>query len=79
MKTSSKLAVAVWAQGIHGITGKPVDWRILEPGTLVRNVRETGEVHPLDGKPWIRFEASTDGGEAWYTHETCGKVRCENA
>ena len=71
-----KLRHKTWATGIHGITGRPIDEGYLEPGTLVRNVEPTGALHPLDGRPWFRFDASTDGGQTWFAQETCGTVVC---
>lgn len=72
---AKKLATRVWATGIHGVTGQQTEEGYLEAGTLVRNVKPTGAVHPLDGMLWYRFDASTDGGETWYTQEVCGEPK----
>lgn len=72
---TQRLTTRVWATGIHGVTGRQTEEGYLEAGALVRNVRATGAVHPLDGMPWYRFDASTDGGKTWYTQEVCGEPR----
>jgi hypothetical protein len=71
--TTKTLAERVFATGIHGVTGKPTDEGWLEPGTLVRNVHQTGEVGWIDGLWLYRFDASTDGGQTWFTHEIRGE------
>lgn len=71
--TTMRLHSKVWATGIHGVTGQQTEEGWLDAGTLVRNVQETGAVHPLDGMPWYRFDASTDGGRLWFTQECCGE------
>lgn len=67
-----RLAKSLWTTGIHGVTGQRTENGWLEAGALVRNISATGAVHPLDGMPWYRFDASTDGGETWFTQEVCG-------
>jgi len=74
-KTILTLKTRTYATGIHGISGQATETGWLKAGTLVRNVQETGAVHPLDGTPWYRFDASTDGGETWFTQEVCGKPK----
>lgn len=72
---AKKLTAKVWATGIHGVTGQQTEEGYLDAGTLVRNVKPTGAVHPLDGMPWYRLDASTDGGKTWYTQEVCGEPK----
>jgi hypothetical protein len=74
MKTA-KLAAKTYATMIHGITKQEIEEGWLEAGTLIRNVRPTGAVHPLDGMPWYQLEASEDGGKTWFTQEVCGEPR----
>lgn len=74
-----RLTKRVWATGIHGVTGQPVEEGWLESGALVRNVKPTGAVHPLDAMPWYRFDASTDGGSTWFTQEVCGEPPVDDA
>jgi len=64
---AQRLAADLWAVGIHGVTGRPVDEGTLTAGTRVRRV--TGP----DEAGVTRFEASTDG-RLWYRHETHGRV-----
>lgn len=68
-----RLAKSIWVTGIHGVTGQRTEEGLLEAGALVRNIAATGAVHPLDGMPWYRFDASTDGGNTWFTQEVCGE------
>lgn len=58
-----------------GTTGQAAVAGWLAAGVLVRNVLATGAVHPLDGLPWYRFEASDDGGNSWFTRECCGEPK----
>jgi len=74
---STRLKSRVYATGIHGVTGRPTEEGWLDAGTLVRGLQETGAVHPLDGEPWYRFEASTDGGVSWFVQEVCGEPPTE--
>lgn len=72
-----RLRAKVYATGIHGVTGQATEEGWLDAGTLVTNVRPTGAVHPLDGMPWYRLEASTDGGRSWFAQEVCGEPPVE--
>ena len=72
-----RLRAKVYATGIHSVTGQATEEGWLDAGTLVRAVQETGAVHPLDGMPWYRLEASTDGGRSWFTQEVCGEPPVE--
>jgi hypothetical protein len=75
MTATLTLKTKTYATGIHGVSGRAVEDGWLEAGTLVRNVRATGAVHPLDGMPWYQFDASTDGGKTWFVQEVCGEPR----
>lgn len=57
----------LYATGIHGQTGQPVDEGYLDAGTQIRHV-ERDENGFDNGEPAWFFEASTDGGENWYRH-----------
>jgi hypothetical protein len=74
-KTLLTLKTRTYAVGIHGISGRATEEGWLDAGTPIRNVRETGAVHPLDGMPWYRLDASTDGGRTWFTQEVCGEPK----
>ena len=70
------LTERVYAIGIHGITGRMTDEGWLEAGAIVRNIRETEPfAFGCEGKPVYRFDASTDGGETWFTQETAGEPK----
>ena len=71
--TTKTLTGRVFATVIHGITGRQIEEGWLEPGTLVRNIHQTGEVAWIGGELLYRFDASTDGGQTWLTHETFGE------
>jgi hypothetical protein len=51
---------------IHGITGQGYETGTIRAGALVRNIRDHKD---FDGATY-RFEASTDGGEHWYTQQS---------
>ena len=63
------------ATGIHGITGQETESGDLAAGTLVRDVRE-GVYEDAFGNSGIvtRYDASTDGGETWFSQKTYGRV-----
>lgn len=57
---------------VHGVTGMlAADHESLPVGTLVRNmVEDSREESDFTGEVIVRvsFDASTDGGESWYTY-----------
>lgn len=69
-KPTLVLTEDTYATGIHGVTGQAIDEGWLPTGTLIRNLREAGEGF---GGPIYRFDASTDGGDHWYTQECRSK------